>query len=143
MTIGKIHKKPGTQVPDINDHLETIENLAKKGVPVRQICKALGVSDTTYYRERKINPRIQDAWDKGRAQGTATVVGKLWELILEKNLSAIIFWLKTQAGWKEQIDLNLVPKPTIIKRLSGEEVVLGVEGDDHVAIEDNREDNVQ
>ncbi len=73
-----------------------VEAYATVGVPHKMIAALINTSDNTllkhYARELEV----------GKAKATAQVAKTLFQLAtVGKNLGAMIFWLKAQAGWRE------------------------------------------
>ncbi|OOF43832.1 hypothetical protein BKK51_09465 [Rodentibacter trehalosifermentans] len=95
--VGKRKTKP---VIEIN--VDEVEKLAGQGLTDQQIACCLGISRRTLASRKKDFAQIAHAIKKGKAKGIATVTNVLFEKITkEKNISAIIFYLKSQAGWQE------------------------------------------
>lgn len=74
-----------------------IEQLKK--TPIIQIaCEKVGIGRATYYRWRKENEEFAKLADEAIAEGNALVndmaESQLMAAIRDKNLTAIIFWLK-------------------------------------------------
>ena len=88
-----------------------MEVLASRGLTNEQICEYLGVSHETLYQRIKEYPEITEALKRGKAKGIAEISNTLFNQAKEGNVTASIFWLKCNAGWKE---------PTIVK-VSGDE----------------------
>lgn len=74
-----------------------------------QIADYFGMSDTTLHRRMKEDPNVLKAYKRGRAQAAAKVGQSLLQQALDGNLTAAIFYAKTQMGWREvqQIDANV------------------------------------
>jgi len=71
------------------------KTLAAVGVRHEDIAAKLGISADTltkYYRQEL---------DDGRVDANAQVAKSLYEQAKAGNTTAMIFWLKTRAGWKE------------------------------------------
>lgn len=68
---------------------------------VSAVCKALGFSRTTFYAYAKEFPEINKVLEEAREQVGEQIEGTLVTKALEGNMTAIIFYLKTQRGWKE------------------------------------------
>lgn len=80
-----------------NDKERILEELKKR--PIVQIaCEKTGVGRATYYRWRKDNPSFAAKADKAIQEGNLLVndmaESQLMSAIRDKNLTAIIFWLK-------------------------------------------------
>ena len=64
-----------------------------------QLAKYYGVSTKTLQTRFKDNPEWRDAYDQGRADTVRKVGAALVKKAMDGNLTAMIFYLKTQAGW--------------------------------------------
>jgi hypothetical protein len=72
-----------------------VEALAAYGIPEADIARILGIDAKTlrkYYREEL---------DLGEAKANAQVAGFLFAAAKSGNVTAMIFWLKTRARWRE------------------------------------------
>jgi len=87
--------------PKIHIDLKQVESLAANGLTQEQIAAALGISESTLTKRKKENTDFADAIKRGKAKGIALVTNKLMESIKGGNMTGMIFFLKTQAGWKE------------------------------------------
>jgi len=87
--------------PKIHIDLKQVESLAANGLTQEQIAAALGISESTLTKRKKENTDFTDAIKRGKAKGIALVTNKLMESIKGGNMTGMIFFLKTQAGWKE------------------------------------------
>ena len=87
--------------PKIHIDLKQVESLAANGLTQEQIACALGISESTLTKRKKENTDFTDAIKRGKAKGIALVTNKLMESIKGGNMTGMIFFLKTQAGWKE------------------------------------------
>lgn len=87
--------------PKIQIDLSKVEALAANGLTQQQIADSLGISERTLYNSKRDNADFAEAIKRGRAKGIAVVTNKLMEQCKNGNTTAIIFFLKTQAGWKE------------------------------------------
>jgi predicted DNA-binding protein (UPF0251 family) len=87
--------------PKIHIDLKQVESLAANGLTQEQIASALGISESTLTKRKRENTDFTDAIKRGKAKGIALVTNKLMESIKGGNMTGMIFFLKTQAGWKE------------------------------------------
>ena len=87
--------------PKIHIDLKQVESLAANGLTQEQIAAALGISESTLHKRKKENTEFTAAIKRGKAKGIALVTNKLMESIKAGNMTGMIFFLKTQAGWKE------------------------------------------
>jgi transposase len=87
-----------------------VKTLAAVGVRHEDIAAKLDISADTltkYYRREL---------DDGRVDANAVVARSLYEQAKTGNTTAMIFWLKTRAGWKEtQTVENVYPQATRIE----------------------------
>ena len=84
-------------IPD----LAKVEELASQGLTNAQIAACLGICEDTLYTKQRQLTEFSEAIKKGRASGIQQVSNALFEAALSGNVTAMIFFLKTQAGWKE------------------------------------------
>jgi len=75
---------------------ERVRYLASVGVPQDAIAKIIGCSPKT------LRKRFRDELGCGLAEATAKMTGYLFAAAEKGNIAAPIFWLKTQAHWREQ-----------------------------------------
>src|SRR6056300_903430 len=87
--------------PKIQIDLAKVESLAANGLTQEQIACALGISETTLHQRKRDSADFAAAIKRGKAKGIALVTNKLMESIKGGNMTGMIFFLKTQAGWKE------------------------------------------
>ena len=82
--------------------------------------------------------------DRGAAEGTAKVAQTLFHVAtVEKNVSAVIFWMKARAGWSEKHEVRVATNPLAqlsdaeLDRMIAELHAIGAAGDNdpsqHVA----------
>lgn len=75
-------------------------------LPMDSIADFFGISDDTLRARIKENPEISRVYKKGRARAHATVGGSLLQQARAGNLTAAIFYAKTQMGWSETRNVN-------------------------------------
>ena len=68
---------------------------------LEQTADYLGICRKTLLRIRQEDPEIDALYKKGRAKGIGTVAQSLIKKAMAGNVTAMIFYLKTQAGWHE------------------------------------------
>jgi hypothetical protein len=73
----------------------------------RQLADYFCISETTLRAIESRQPEVSDAYKKGKARAIASVAGNLITQAKAGNTAASIFYLKTQAGWKETAGLDL------------------------------------
>ena len=93
---------------------QTVQMHTIVGTTQADIARVLGIDEKTlrkYYR---------DELDLAKAKANATIGGALFNRAKSGDTSAMIFWMKTQAGWREKTDINhtsedasMSPKPGI------------------------------
>ena len=95
----KVGRKPGfILTPEI---LKEIEILSGRGLTNEHIAHYYGISTGHWFEQIKKHPEIAVAFHAGKAKTISFVTGKLMEQVKRGNLTAIIFYLKTQARWRE------------------------------------------
>lgn len=68
---------------------------------IEQIADYFEMSKTTFYAIMERQPEVFERYKKGKAKAIGNVAQNLIKQAQEGNTSAMIFYLKTQAGWKE------------------------------------------
>ena len=87
-----------------------ISELAKTPI-VEVVCKRSGISRATFYRWRKDDKKFGEAADEATVDGTKIIndmaESQLISAIRDKNLTAIIFWLKNHhVTYKTKVELT-------------------------------------
>lgn len=67
----------------------------------QQLADYFGMALNTLLDKERKDERVSEAYKKGKARAIATVGSKLLNQARDGNLTAMIFYLKTQAGWQE------------------------------------------
>ena len=83
------------------DNLALVRHWKMSGVTEAQIAKNIGIAVGTFERWKNEHSEFREALKRGKQHIEAFAVGKLFELIGEKNPAAIFFYLKCQCGWRE------------------------------------------
>ena len=91
--------------------LEALAAVLTKG----QIADYFSISETTLRAIEERQPEVSDAYKKGRVKQCASMGSNLIQLAKAGNVAANIFYLKTQAGWKEQeAETQEIPQINIV-----------------------------
>lgn len=101
-----VKKKTGRREIVLTDEqIAEIEILAKD-LTIEQIADYFGISEKTFRNIRDRNVAVFTAYKKGKVTGIREVASKLRALIDQGDVTAIIFYLKTQAGWSTESKNN-------------------------------------
>ena len=89
---------------EINEEvLQRAERLMAQGLTKEQCARALGISVATFYVYQAENSEFSEAIKRGEALGIEEVTNALFEnATLERDNTAIIFYLKNRAGWVDK-----------------------------------------
>lgn len=79
---------------------DIVKKLAATGVRHEDIAKYMGMTRPTLYKY------YRDELDRSALTANMVVAGKLFEQCQEGNTTAIIFWLKTRAKWRETDEIE-------------------------------------
>src|SRR5574343_1051691 len=82
--------------------VQEISAMAQGGMNRQQIADYYGISVRRLNQLFKERSDLLQAFNTGLAQGIKFATGKLMELIEEKNVVSILFFLKCRASWIEQ-----------------------------------------
>ena len=77
--------------------LQTLSAVLNK----EQLADYFGISHVTLKAIEKRQPEVSFAYKKGKAKAIAKIAGNLIAKANSGNIPAQMFYLKTQAGWKE------------------------------------------
>jgi len=107
----------GENAPDKTIVL-TDDQIAKVGVlaeclNLKQIADYLGIAELTFINIRKRQSEVDEAYKRGRAMAIGDIGGNLVMKAKGGDTSSQIFYLKTQAGWKDcSNEVNNKPEET-------------------------------
>ena len=83
--------------------LQRTERAMAQGLTKEQCARALGVSVSTFQLYQAENSEFSEAIKRGEALGIEEVTNALFEnATLERDNTAIIFYLKNRAGWVDK-----------------------------------------
>jgi hypothetical protein len=83
----------------------------------RQLADYFGISETTFREIEGRQHEVSDAYKRGKAKAIAGVASNLISQARGGNISAAIFYLKTQAGWRETDEAAYQREPITINIL--------------------------
>jgi hypothetical protein len=70
-----------------------------------QIADFLGIGRTTFFRILKRDEDLSERYKRGKARAVGAVAQSLVTKARAGNVTAMIFYLKTQGGWREAIEV--------------------------------------
>jgi hypothetical protein len=92
----------GGRPPIIFDAVQTAQVEALAAVLSKgQMADYFNISETTFREIEDRQPEVSDAYKRGKAKAIGNVAKNLISQAQAGNITAAIFYLKTQAGWKE------------------------------------------
>ena len=87
------------------------ERYASQGLTQEQRALALGIGQSTLYRNQSEFVEFGEAIKRGKGKGIQAVTNVLYTKALEGDHTSMIFYLKNRAGWQDKIE-----KETIIEQ---------------------------
>lgn len=102
-----------TLTPDQVKEVETLAAVLNQ----EQIADYFGMSHDTLKRMCDRDESVLRAYKRGKAKAIGSIGGNLISQAKAGNVSAAIFYLKTQAGWKETQDVNAVVSGEVVRRV--------------------------
>ena len=94
--------------------LEKTESLMAKGLTVEQCAGMLGISTSTFYLYQADNSEFSETIKRGEANGIVQVTNALFEnATVERDNTAIIFYLKNRAGWVDKTETKIHEERTV------------------------------
>ncbi len=107
--------------PEQTEEVEKLASMLNK----KQIAEYYGMTEKTFRAVEERQKEVFTAYKRGKSKAIVSVAGNLIKQAQNGNTSAAIFYLKTQAGWKETERHELVgadDEPLVWKiRIMGEE----------------------
>ena len=90
--------------------LDQVERLAARGLSQKQVCEALGISESWRHEKKPISPELLESYKRGAALGLADVSNALYESAMSGTPVAQIFYLKNRAPneWADVQSVNKV-----------------------------------
>jgi len=82
------------------DEVAQVEALASV-LSVEQIADYFGMAKPTFYQIMERQPEVYERYKRGKSKAIGAVAQGLLTQAREGNLTAAIFYLKTQAKWRE------------------------------------------
>ena len=102
-------KKTGRPEILINDEMiRRAEAYAAQGLTMPQIASVLGMSQTTLYDKKSKFSEFSEAIKRGKDKGIATITNALFNKARDGDNTAMIFYLKNQAGWQDRIEKETI-----------------------------------
>jgi nitrogen regulatory protein PII-like uncharacterized protein len=104
MKVSEVKGKAGRPTRLTPEMIDEAEKLAMLGMTVEWIADYWGVSHQAMYKWREKNEDLLQAIKKGKAAGVQFATGALVQAMKDKNITAIIFYLKNRAPdlWKDR-----------------------------------------
>lgn len=89
------------------EQVSQVEALASV-LSLEQVADYLGMSKTTFYAIMERDPAVCERYKKGKARAIGAVAQGLLKKARDGDTTSAIFYLKTQAGWKEGLDKQII-----------------------------------
>jgi len=102
-------KKVGRPAIIIDEEIcKRAEAYAAQGLTMVQIANVLGIGETTLYEKRQEYSEFSEAIKRGKNKGIATITNALFTKAREGDNTAMIFYLKNQAGWQDRVEKETI-----------------------------------
>jgi hypothetical protein len=86
------------------EHKKQVETMAGLGLPHTQIASILSIS------RESLEQKFKEELLRGKAKANSKIAQTLFQNAVKGNTALLIFWAKTQMGWKEVSGLELTGK---------------------------------
>jgi predicted transcriptional regulator len=107
----KLEKHKDNYYLPSDEHAATVESLTSFGVPNKDIAKYIGIAEQT------LTKYYGDILNKAGVQKNLEVANTLYQKALTGDNQAMIFWLKTRAGWQEKTQIEVTTSISITQAL--------------------------
>jgi transposase len=84
--------------------IKKAESLSAQGLTMSQIANVLGIGESTLYEKQAKYPEFSEAIKRGRDKGVETITNALFQKAKDGDNTAMIFYLKNRAGWKDKVE---------------------------------------
>jgi hypothetical protein len=81
--------------------LEKVRDLASRGMAEKNIARCLGYNETYFIELKKKHPELAEALKEGHALGEEIATEALMSEVRGRNMTALIFYLKSKHKWRE------------------------------------------
>jgi IS30 family transposase len=88
-----------------NEQIVQIEALAAY-LSIEQIADYIGVGKTTFYELMDRQPEISERYKRGKAKAIGSVAQSLIQKAQAGDNTCMVFYLKTQARWTEEVKVD-------------------------------------
>ena len=92
------------------EFLNKVEHLAARGLSQKQVCDALGFSETWWHAKKQEKSELDECYKKGAARGLAEVPNAIYEQAISGSTGAACFYLKNRDPdrWSDLKSVNAV-----------------------------------
>ena len=105
MQVKRKRKKVGKPPLKIDKQLcLKAETFAAQGLTMSQIANVLGMGESTLYEKQQQYPELLESIKRGKDKGIATITNALFNKAKNGDNTAMIFYLKNRAGWKDRVE---------------------------------------
>jgi hypothetical protein len=87
---------------------DLVWTLKAAGIPEADIASVLGIDTKT------LNKHFPKELDRAEAEANGKVAGKLFATAMDGNVTAMIFWLKSRARWRETAEVAVSGHVTFV-----------------------------
>lgn len=108
---GVMSRKKIPKFPPMPELLQQMELFGGHGVLLENLWRYYEIKKDWWYRYLEKNPAVLDAFWNGRIRTGMAIAGKLIEKAMGGNVTAMIFYLKTQCGWVEHKTIGFSNEP--------------------------------
>ena len=103
--------KRGPKAREISKELlGRVEKLATRGLSQKQVCDALGFSETWWHAKKQEKTELDECYKRGASRGLAEVSNAIYEQALNGSTGAACFYLKNRDPdrWSDVKSVNAV-----------------------------------
>lgn len=111
------------------EQIKEVETLAAV-LTVEQIADYFSISRKTFYNLMERNEEIFTHYKKGRAKAVQNIAQNLIKKAQNGDLGAQIFFLKTQAGWKDTSHIEHTSPDNSMTPAIVERIIIDIDQDD-------------
>lgn len=100
----------GRKPKDLNDEQRAQVEALAAYLTQEQIADYFGIGKTTWFAMLERDPDISERYKRGKARAVGAVAQNLIKKAREGDNACMMFYLKTQAGWRETQHVEMTGK---------------------------------
>lgn len=91
--------------PSVVIDLETVQNLASRGLSKKMVCASMGIDESTWHKKAKTDKKLNEAYDRGYSQSVFIMKNTIFDAG-KKDWKAAEAWLKGHGELENRVKVE-------------------------------------